>query len=215
MQQIQNWFQNGQDYASGALLYQQLGTSLFYKNLFASGNDAYRKSKLAEELKKLSPSSHAEPQNPIIKEIEQPAAIIINPSKNADFPKYLKLSEQISGLYLQANRAKYTLNTEKNKLVLLKTALVLKKLKRQITQLYGLKDYYDENGSFPLAPKKATINDIADKPKKLQLLRQSNAKAKARLKGPKCKNKAQTAALIEENARLMREIQIDLGRVKA
>ena len=213
MQEIKKWLSNGQDYAAGVLLYQAVGTSLFYKNLFTSGNDAYRKNKLLEELKKLCPAGDVAPVDlPVIKNHIEPTL----PAFKADeYPKYLKLTEQIASLYLQANRAKYTLNTEKKELVLLKTALVLKKLKRQITELYAVKDFYDANGHFPIAPKKATINDIADKPKKLQLLRQSNAKAKRRLKDPKCKNKAQTAALIEENARLMREIQIDLGRVKA
>ncbi len=217
MKQIKNWLENGQDYTAGVSLYQSFGASVFYKNLFASGNDTYRKNKLLEELKKLCPlgddeANHiVEVNEMIVKDIEPEKPII----KADEYPRYLKITEQISHLYLQANRAKHTLNTEKNQLVLLKTALVLKKLKRQITELYILKDYYDLNGCFPQEAKKPSIQDIEDKPKKLQLLRQSNAKAKARLKKPDCKNRKQTEALIIENNAIIKAIQIELGRLKA
>jgi hypothetical protein len=211
MIEIKNWLASEKDYSKGADLYKTHGSSTFYKNLFAAGKTAYSKNKLLDELKKLCPAEQKVEKVEKVELVEIP----VQPSAQAakDFPKYLALNDRVSALYAQANRAKFQLDNNNNSHVLLKIALMLKKIKRAIIDSYELKNYYDEHGAFPISAERQTAKDVKDKPKTLQLLLQSNAKAKARLKSDKCKNTEKTKELIAANTAMINDLRIEIGRV--
>jgi hypothetical protein len=211
MSDVLNWIASDQNYNDGVSLYVKLGASDFYKKLFTSGLTPYNKTKLLDEMQKLCPagdqkSAKAKPLENITIPTPQPEQV------NAkDYERYLRIKQAIADLYLQANRAKFTLNSIKNRHILLQTALLLKKIKRGIMDYYKLIDHYDEVGRFP-SLEADDIDHIKDPAKKVQLLRQSNAKAKARLADKDCKTRVKTEKLLKFNEQLIAKLLIKMGR---
>lgn len=209
MQEIINWLSSDKDYSKGVSLYAQYGKSDFYKNLFASGKTPYNIDKLKDELAKLVEGFKSVP-----KAVVKPDIVSLPAKTEApkDYPRYLRIKEEVSGLYAQANRAKFALDKERNPNLLLKIALTLKKLKKAIRERYMLLEHYDLHGAFPTEIHIAKADDFESPSQKIQLLRQSNSKAKKRLQNPACKNKVATAELIARNDKLINELLIKIGR---
>ncbi|MNY48502.1 hypothetical protein D3C86_1838410 [compost metagenome] len=84
------------------------------------------------------------------------------------------------------------------------TAKQILSLHADISDIYKLIDHYDEYGCFPQITVKDEI--IRTPAEEIQLLRQSNSKAKKRLNSGTCKDIDKTKKLIEANNIKIRDL---------
>lgn len=216
MQEIVNWIQGTQDYNEGLKLYEKHIGENFLFSLLKSGPTPYNidtlKDKLQELVVPIPDSQNIDIPTQLISEPIAQQAIIFEKPKSEQYPEYLKIKREIEELYMQANRAKFVLNTTKKerKPLLFATAKQIKKIQRTLTEKFMLIDYFDEHGCFPV--KDVVVKPAMDPAVEIQLLRQSNSKAKKRLSNPDYKNKVQTEKLILANNARIEELKKILNR---
>lgn len=194
MQEIKAWLNSNQDFDIGAKLYQQFGTNAFFKNLLKAGKTPFNlqqlPKKLAELLPEEIPAQKPEKPKPAAKEKELPTPNL------SDHVKKLELDDYVKKLYKQLNLNRAILIQSDKESILFATAKQIKKIRKEISKTWTFIDFYNENGFLPDAAKDQKKHSPEEK---IQLLRQSISKAKARLKKPNCKNREATEKLIEEN----------------
>lgn len=202
MQELNAWLSGVRDFETGANLYHRYGDNSFFKSLLKAGPTPYNVKKLGEELQALAPEPPAVPEIPIIPEkpvhqipeIPKPETVkaLFKPEEHA---VYLQLHEDIKTLYRQLERNMAMLDFSNDQAQLYSIAKHIVSLRKKITNTWAYINYYDEHGCFKSNPKPKEFNNK----EKIQHLRVSNSKAKARLKKKNCLDRERTEQLIIEN----------------
>jgi hypothetical protein len=197
MQDIFAWLQNSQDFNVGAVLYKKYGQNSFFKKLLNDGPTQFNKVKLVAELTAILATAPPAKEKPFPKKDKDP--VKENPEQKEpniqDHIRKLELDEYAKKLYRQLDFNRAILTQTNKEVVLHETAKQILKIRKELIKVFVLINYYDENGYLP---KQAVVKNYSHK-EKIQLLRQSNSKAKKRLENPECKDREQTLKLIEEN----------------
>ena len=204
MQEINAWLNNSGDFKTGMLLYIKYGSNSFFKKTLEKfGETPFNIQKLGAELSALAPTL---PANQEYQELDADS------SKQPPFPplcpketeRYLSLKvlQQTKYRQLDHNRAALAISTDKSYRHL--TAKQIIKLTDQIRDIYILLDFYEINQKFPDVAAKDNL--ICTPEEEIQLLRQSNSKAKSRIKKGNCRNLHKTEQLIIKNNKRISEL---------
>jgi hypothetical protein len=222
MQEITAWLQN-KDFEQGRVLYMKYGTNSYFKTLLESGPTPFNVKKLGAELKGLAPVSPAStttrvstneiepsstrrkvPENNTSTSIPSPPANKPVPAPAKLMERYLGLKELLKTKYRQLERNMIALDFSEKEEFLLATSKQIISLNDSIGDIHDLIDYFDEHGDFPLIEVQEDLIRTVDQ--EVQLLRQSNSKAKRRIANGKCRDVKKTNELIELNNKRIAEL---------
>lgn len=215
MQEINAWLRSGKDFETGKALYIKFGKNTFFKSLLnTQGATPYNIKKLGAELKVLALAppaiTHDAPPTSIVTPAPPPAKV--QEAEKAETPppslklmeRYMSLKELLKQKYRQMERNMAVLDFSDDQNFLHLTAKQILSLNAQIGDIHDLIDYFDEHGTFPFVE---VIEEIIRTPaQEVQLLRQSNSKAKRRIENGKCRDIKKTKELIEINNKRISEL---------
>ena len=215
MQEINAWLRSGKDFETGKALYIKYGKNSLFKSLLnTQGATPYNIKKLGADLKDLAPAPPAisteAPPISIVATVPPPANLQEGEKAEAPQPsvklmeRYLGLKELLKQKYRQLERNMAVLDFSDDPNFLHLTAKQILSLNNQIGDIHDLIDYFDEHGTFPFV--EVTEEIIRTPAQELQLLWQSNSKAKRRINSGKCRDIKKTQELIEINNKRISEL---------
>jgi hypothetical protein len=216
MQDIHAWLHGDREFYAGIELYEKYGSNGFFLRLLHSdGPTNYNIEKLESELECLAPPLTAtfDTTRPLIPDRAQLPKTeagfddhpITDPVDLRHYARYLALKELKKNKYRQLDHNMAALGMSNDQTFLHLTAKQILSLHEQISDIYKLLDHYDDFGHFPEIEVKEEI--IRTPEEAIQLLWQSNSRAKSRLATGKCRNVAKTEQLIVENNKRIADLK--------